>query len=185
MSQKLADQLKADFENITNISCEATFMKKGDDHQPTTLRNGQKGVYVFLLDKHVCFKVGKANTNSKARWNSHHYSLDGYTPSTLTKSMLNNLPTLRHHFDDNDINNFELILDKYGLKSSKFKLGIKSLDKTTVKKLSDELGMKQWIRDNMSRIELVLNDCEDDFDSNLLEAIVQFRLKPIFEGKNA
>jgi len=185
MSQELAELLKKEFENITDISCEVTFMEKGHHHRPTTLRDGKKGVYAFLLNDDVCFKVGKANSNSKARWNSHHYSVDKSTPSTLTKSMLSNLEILRDYFDDTDINKFEAILKKYGLESIGFKSGIKKLEKAKVKRLSTELGLKQWIMDNMSRIEFLLDDSDDDFDSNLLEAIVQFKLKPIFEGKNA
>ncbi|MFT6910736.1 MAG: hypothetical protein ACJAS1_007472 [Oleiphilaceae bacterium] len=185
MSQEIADQLKKEFENITDISCEVTFMEKGNHHRPTTLRDGKKGVYAFLLNDNVCFKVGKANSNSKARWNSHHYSLDKSTPSTLTKSMLTNLHIMRKYFDGNDINKFEVILKKYDLESTEFKSDIKKLEKDKVKSLSAELGLKKWIMNNMSRIEFLLNDSDDDFDSNLLEAIVQFKLKPIFEGKNA
>ena len=185
MSQELADQLKNEFENITGITCDVTFMENGNHHRPTTLMDGKKGVYAFLLNDNVCFKVGKANSNSKARWNSHHYSLDKSTPSTLTKSMLSNLHILKEHFDNNDIRKFEDVLKKYNLESTGFKSDIKKLEKSKVKKLSDELGLKKWIMNNMSRIEFLLNDSNDDFDSNLLEALVQFKLKPIFEGKNA
>ena len=76
-------------------------------------------------------------------------------------------------------------MKKYDLKSTGFKSDIKKLEKDKVKSLSTELNLKHWIMKNMSRIELLLNDSNDDFDSNLLEALVQFKLKPIFEGKNA
>lgn len=185
MSQEIANQLKEEFEKVSSISCDAVFMEKGSSHYPTTLREGKKGVYVFLLDKNVCLKVGKANSNSKARWNSHHYSVDKSTPSTLTKSILSNLPKMRKYFNLNDIEKFEAILSKYGITSLEFKNDIKKLDKADVKALSTELDLNKWIRNNLSRIEFLLNDSVDDFDSNLLEAMVQFNLKPIFEGKNA
>ncbi len=88
MSQKLADQLKDEFTNMTDIQCEAVFMEKGASHKPTTLLASKKGVYVFLLDDSTCFKVGKAGSKSPARWNSHHYNLDQSTPSAFTKSIL-------------------------------------------------------------------------------------------------
>lgn len=185
MSQLVANQIKEKFEKIASISCETTFMKKGKHHKPTTLKNGKKGVYVFLLDENTCFKVGKANSKSKARWNSHHYSVDQSTPSTLTKSLLSHLTIMRKYYDDNQIDRFENILCKHKLTSSDFKKGIKELDKSSVKDLSRDLGLNEWIRNNMCRIEFLLDDSDDDYDSNLLEAIAQFELKPIFEGKNA
>ena len=47
--------------------------------------------------------------------------------------------------------------------------------------------MKNWIQNNTNRIEFLINNMNDniDFDTNLLEALIQFELKPIFEGKNA
>ncbi len=80
MSQNLANKLKKEFLEITNITCEATFMEKGESHKPTTLKSYEKGVYVFLLNDKTCFKVGKAGSKSPARWNSHHYNIDKSTP---------------------------------------------------------------------------------------------------------
>jgi len=71
VSQELANKLQEEFEMLTEIKCKATYMKKGKKYKPTPLPNGFKGVYVFLLNENICFKVGKANSNSKARWSSH------------------------------------------------------------------------------------------------------------------
>jgi len=57
MSQDLADSLKAEFTNLTGITCNALYMEKGINHNPTKLTNEQ-GVYVFL-DGNNYFKVGK------------------------------------------------------------------------------------------------------------------------------
>jgi len=187
MSQELANQIVKEFKAITNINCTATFMKKGKEHNPTTLSPKQKGVYVFLLNKDICFKVGKANSNSQARWNSHHYNVDKKTTSTFTKSILNNLDLLKKYFNNKDIEEFELILKNYSINQKQFKKEIQKLDSDIVKKLSKELNLKNWIKNNINRIEFLLDniDNEIDFDSNLLEALIQFKLQPIFEGKNA
>lgn len=187
MSQELANEISKEFTEITNIKCTATYMEKGSTHTPTTLDSDKKGVYVFLIDEKICFKVGKANSKSQARWNSHHYSVDKSTPSTFAKSILKNLHILKKYFNQEDIEKFESILNKYSINQSEFKDSIKNLDKKKVKDLSNELNLKIWIKNNISRIEFLLENTDDniDFDSNLLEALIQFRLKPIFEGKNA
>ena len=159
MSQKLADQLKDEFTNMTNIQCEAVFMEKGESHKPTTLLASKKGVYVFLLDDSTCFKVGKAGSKSPARWNSHHYNLDQSTPSAFTKSILKNLEHFKSFFDEslhNEIDEFEK-------------------NKNT----------KDWIQNNISRIEFKISSSQSDIALNLLEALIQFRLNPMYEGKTA
>ena len=159
MSQELADKLKNEYVKITNIKCQATYMKKGNDHRPTTLKSNQKGVYVFLLNSSCCFKVGKAGSKSPARWNSHHYNIDKSTPSTFTKSILKNLTSFKSFFNKSlheDINNLE-----------------------------KNKNSKEWIRNNISRIEFIISSDESDIALNFLEALIQLRLKPIYEGKNA
>jgi len=159
MSQDLANKLKDEFEKISNISCEAKFMEKGKNHKPTTLRANEKGVYVFLLDENTCFKVGKAGSKSPARWNSHHYNIDKSTPSAFTKSFLKDLTKFKTYFDSslsNEIDNLE-----------------------------KEKKSKQWIQDNISRIEFKISSEESDIVLNLFEALIQFRLNPIYEGKSA
>lgn len=115
------------------------------------------GVYVFMNDK-GCFKVGKAGSKSKARWNSHHYNLDETTPSTLPKSIIKNKTKFKEYFP------LELHQEIDALEKSNF---------------------QEWIKNNLSRIEFLFKDNGDLFTLNLLEALAQFHLKPIFEGKNA
>ena len=157
MSQEIANLIKVEFEKLTNIEVSATYMKNGSSHAPTTLQKGMCGVYVFMNEQH-CFKVGKAGAKSKARWNSHHYNLDETTPSTLPKSIIKN------------INKFKQCYPIEGHDE------INNLKKSNIQK---------WIKTNMSRIELLIQDNNDCFALNLLEALAQFHLKPIFEGKNA
>jgi len=129
-------------------------MEKGDSHKPTTLSKDKKGVYVFLLGNH-CFKVGKAGSKSQARWNSHHYNLDETTPSTLSKSIKKDLDRFKSFFS-------ELKHDE-----------IDKLNKNNI---------KEWIQNNISRIEFIISEKESDYALNFLEAFVQFKLRPEYEG---
>ena len=187
MSQELAEKLSNKFTKLTDIECEATYFEKGEEHIPTTLGENKKGVYVFCLNEDVCLKVGKANSNSQARWNSHHYNLDRTTPSTLTKSILSHLTMLKKYFEKKEIENFMLILKEYGLDEQNIKQKIKEMPKKDVKDMCKKLELKKWIKNNIDRIEFVLDNTNDeiDFDTNLLEALIQFELKPIFEGKES
>jgi hypothetical protein len=157
MSQEIADIIKAEFERLTGVAVSATYMPKGQNHSPTTLQTGWCGVYVFMNEK-CCFKVGKAGSKSKARWNSHHYNLDETTPSTLPKSIIRH----KEHFKE-----------KYSVDKHQ---EIEGLAKSNI---------QYWVKNNMSRIEFLMKDNGDSFTLNLLEALAQYHLKPIFEGKNA
>ena len=157
MSQEIANAVKADFERLTNLSVSVTYMPKGSTHQPTSLQTGSCGVYVLMSEEH-CFKVGKAGTKSKARWNSHHYNLDDTTPSTLPKSIIRDKEKFKRFF------------------AKEFHPGIDALSKSNVQDL---------IKNNLYRIEFLMKDNDDKFALNLLEALAQFHLKPVFEGRNA
>lgn len=157
MSQNIANTIKIEFKRLTNIEVSAVYMPKGTTHIPTTLQNGMCGVYIFLSGKY-CFKVGKAGAKSKARWNSHHYNLDDTTPSTMPKSIVKNKEKFKTYF------------------SSEMGDAIDKLNKSNI---------QAWVKENLCRIELLIPEQEDSFALNLLEALAQFHLRPIFEGKNA
>ena len=189
MDQEKADVLANKFKSITGIHCTATFMEKGISHQPTTLGAGERGVYVFLLNEKTCFKVGKANINSTAMWNSHHYCLDKTTPSTLTKSILNDFENFKLHFKDKSVaEELELmgnVIKEYIHDETDFRSTIKKLSKENVKELSELLNLKEFIKSNISRIEYVIREECTDYALSLLEALIQYELNPIYEGKNA
>ena len=126
MSQKLAETLAREFEEISNIQCSYEFFNKGESHEPTTLKKGQEqGVYVFLQNENICFKVGKAGPNSQARWNSHHYKLNK-TKSSLSGSIKNDLEKFKSFFDSSVHNEIDNLNNN---------------------------NIKYWIRNNLSRIE--------------------------------
>jgi hypothetical protein len=157
MTQTLADSLKQEFLQITGISVEANFLSMGASHQPSSLPIGMQGVYVFLTDAH-CFKVGKAGPKSKARWNSHHYNLDETTPSAFTKSIVKNKPKFKEYFAHSQHSEIDQL---------------------------EKGNIGDWIRSNISRIEFLLPESEGRYALSLLEALVQFRLKPKYEGRDA
>lgn len=157
MSQEIANTIKAEFKRLTDMGVSATFMQNGQNHNPTTLQKGWCGVYVFMNEK-CCFKVGKAGAKSKARWNSHHYNLDETTPSTMPKSIMKHKQRFKMQY------------------STEKHQEIDSLSKSNI---------QNWIKNNMSRIEFLIEDNGDPFVLGLLEALAQYHLKPIFEGKNA
>lgn len=157
MSQNLANKLQVEFTRLTGIQCEAVFMEKGVAHKPSALNNSEKGVYVFF-EGFYCFKVGKAGSKSQARWNSHHYNLDGSTPSTFPKSIKKDIGRFKKFFPTNKHNEIE------------------SLDANNI---------RSWIQNNISRMEFKISGDESDYALNLLEALLQFHLMPEYEGKNA
>lgn len=157
MSQNLANRLKDEFVRLTGVECTAVYMEMGENHVPTTLGTSEKGVYVFLYGNY-CFKVGKAGANSQARWNSHHYNLDNTTPSTLPKSITKDTSRFKRFFP----------VEKHA----------------EIDNLSPD-NVKEWIQNNISRIEFKISNNESDFALNLLESLLQFRLMPEYEGKNA
>ena len=157
MNQEVANKIAEEFRRITDIEVSATFMPNGSSHNPTSLQTGMCGVYAFMAGD-CCFKVGKAGPKSKARWNSHHYNLDETTPSTMPKSIIKN--------------------------RGRFKRCFPEAKHSEIDQLKKE-NIQQWIKGNMSRIEFLMKDQSDGLALNLLEALVQFHLKPIFEGRRA
>lgn len=54
--------------------------------QPKKLPSGRSAIYIFIYKDEV-LKIGRANSNSKARFTSQHYGFSA--PSTLAKSLCN------------------------------------------------------------------------------------------------
>jgi len=155
MNQEFANKIKLDFRNLTSIDCSMEFMSMGAAHEPSRLLPNEQGVYVFLSGEHS-FKVGKAGSNSQARWNSHHYNLDEKTPSTFPKSFMA------------DLNNFKTYF---------------SSDKHHEMENLNSQNIKMWVRNNLSRIEYKISSEESKISLNLLEALVQYNFQPIYEGR--
>jgi len=155
MSQELAEKLTDEFKKISDIECSCEFFNKGKRHIPTTLKKGQEqGVYVFLKNEKICFKVGKAGTNSQARWNSHHYRLNK-TKSSLPSSIKNDITKFKSFFDPSIHNEIDNL---------------------------NNANIKNWIKNNLSRIEFKMSNTESTYALDLLEKFIAFKLEPIYEG---
>ena len=150
--QQEANLLAKLFQEMSNIECEVVFYENGDTHVPSTLNDKEQGVYVFISNN-GCFKVGKAGSKSKARWNSHHYNPNS-SNSNLSKSIL----------------------------SEKFKtIELFPNDIIKIESLNDN-NIGGWIKNNLSRIEFKIDESEGKLALNFLEAFIQFKYKPIYEG---
>ena len=85
-------------------------------HKPLSLPPGKMAVYTFVYNG-VFLKIGQANVNSKARYQSHPYNV-GSANSTLAKSLLNdpsmsalvNIDNVNQWIKDN-CERFDVIID--------------------------------------------------------------------------
>lgn len=151
--EKLVNQIYEQYLSVTAIQCEIDIFEKGITHIPSMLEKGKQGVYVFYKDD-ICFKVGKAGPKSKARWNSHHYNLDSTTPSTMTKSIMKDLESFKVLYDNLHCDEIEGFAPD---------------------------NIKSWVRNNMCRVEFKISGAESKFSLGLLESLVQFYFRPIYE----
>ena len=101
----------------------------------------------------ACLKVGKAGPKTAARFISQHYGFNA--PSTLAKSLL-------------------------GHRNRVVKLCPARSD--GVMDLTEE-SVGRWIENNTSRLHIFLPITVGPFALSLLEAFMQCRFKPVFEGR--
>jgi len=121
--------------------------------RPSSLPPGLQAVYAFLLDER-CLKVGKAGPKTQARFTSQHYGFNAR--STLAKSILTNPQQLA------DL----LPPERRGEVAS-----------------LNEAKVGAWIERNTARLHIFLSTSAGPLALGLLEAFVQCRLNPVFEGK--
>jgi hypothetical protein len=122
---------------------------------PTNLPPGLQAVYAFLVGDH-CLKVGKAGPKTQARFTSQHYGMNA--PSTLAKSILANRQYLAT------------------ILSGARRGEVDAINEATV---------GAWIERNTARLHVFLPSPLGALPLSLLEAFVQCRLNPTFEGKVA
>lgn len=156
-STKTVNLLINDFYLKFNIELKTNILTKSKTHTPSKLASNTKGVYVFMVNDTICFKVGKAGSKSKARWDSHHYNPKS-SPSNLSNTILNNKEVVKEYFDKTKHNEIENL---------------------------NENNISDWIKNNLTRVEFIIESDKEDFSLNLLEAFLLFKLKPIFEGNKA
>ena len=123
--------------------------------RPSRLPPGGQAVYAFFLGDR-CLKVGKAGPKTNARFTSQHYGFNA--PSTLAKSIDASRDLVAR-----------LLSEATGAKE-------------TPLPQRDRLG--QWIERNTSRLNAFIPVSSGQFALALLEAFLQCRFKPVFEGKH-
>jgi hypothetical protein len=126
--------------NIRNDQIEID--NKNPPHKPEGLRRHSMGVYMFEFNG-IFLKIGKANSNSNARFLSQHYNINS-SNSNLAKSI----------FNDNDF-------EKYNI---------------------NENAIGEWIKNNIRRIDIFLDESLGMFVLNLVEAYLQLKFLPKYEG---
>ena len=121
--------------------------------RPTSLPPGKKAVYGFVAGD-TCLKVGKAGPKSSSRFTSHHYNPRS-SRSNLAKSILAGKETLKALLDPGT----RAVID--------------SLSEDTV---------GNWVQRNTTRLHFFIDGNQEECVLALLEAFVQCRLRPVFEG---
>jgi hypothetical protein len=149
----------ADVSRLSGINLPASQMQferlPAPHSRPSELPVGKCAVYGFLF-RGRCLKVGKVGPRSGARFCSHHYVM-GSSQSNLAKTILANKPVIA------------------GLVGTNEAASIEALDEVTI---------GPWLETSTARFHIL---CPQEINGpalSLLEAFVQCRLDPLFEGVN-
>jgi hypothetical protein len=121
-------------------------------HRRPAFPSGMQGVYCFFIGQH-CLKVGKAGPKSPTRFTGQHYAV--LAPSTLAKSIL-------------------------GGKDKVAKLLKEELREEL--HTTSEAAIGKWIEKSTSRLNVLLPAHAGPHVLSLVEAFLQVRLQPLFEG---
>lgn len=120
--------------------------------RPGALPNGYQAVYCFLIAQH-CLKVGKAGPNSGPRYISQHYSCSA--PSTLAKSILANKDSVQR-----------ILSERFHAEHLE----------------TNEHSIGGWIEKHAARLNILIPATSGPHVLSLVEAFMQCRLQPMFEG---
>lgn len=123
--------------------------------RPKKLPSFKQAVYGFVVEGR-CLKVGKAGPKSTARYASHHYNPKS-SNSNLAKSLLNAADQLQGEVRDQVFQSVRTLTER-------------------------DVG--DWIERNAARFNLLVGPQFEEYEMALIEAFVQSRLRPIFEGKD-
>ena len=110
-------------------------------HKPISLPSGKMAVYTFVYNG-VFLKIGQANKNSNARYQSHPYNV-GSAKSTLANSLLND---------------------------------------STMSSLVNAANVKQWIKDNCERFDVIIDAKHQKVALNFIEGLLHYKYNPKYEG---
>ena len=160
------------FKSLTGIKLQFNF-DPDKPHIVTPLKSGESGVYAFLAsvqDCSGCLKVGQAGANSKARWDSHHYTPNGAT-SSLPKS-IEAKPKLF-------LNVYKRLNRKQ--EAQEFLTCLREIRLGICKK-ENKKKLRTWVENNTCRLEFVIPKGKQKYLINFLEGYLQWLLEPCYEG---
>jgi hypothetical protein len=156
------DHLLTDFMEVARLSGFAISREEinSDFHsaphiRPKKLPPLKQAVYGFILEGR-CLKVGQAGPESPPRYISHHYNPRS-SESNLAKSLIRSANRL------------------HGEISPEVLQSIKALTENDV---------GSWIQRRTAQFNILIGAQNKDYELSLLEAFVQCRLRPVFEGRD-
>lgn len=120
------------------------------------LKDNKMGIYIYMIGNEF-LKIGKAWTNSDARWIYQHYNYNS-SKSNLASSIIN---------------------DKDFCKEN-------NLKKITKENKENREYIRTWLKNNTQRINIIIkrsNDSKRDlFYLNLMESWLHYKCNPKYEG---
>lgn len=73
----------------------------------------------------------------------------------------------------------------YSVSASKSTLANQILNNENFKKIVDMDNIEGWIKHNCRRIDILLDANSGDFLTSMVEAILQYKYEPLFEGRSS
>lgn len=152
------EEVKSCYEELcklANLNIKSIEINDSNHINIPKLRDNKMGIYIYIYGNEY-LKIGKAWTNSDARWVYQHYNFNS-SPSNLASSIKSD----KQFCDKNNIH----------------------IDSLSEKEQVEVI--KTFIKSRLKRINIIIernNDEEDYFILNLLESWLHYKLKPKYEG---
>lgn len=154
-----------------------------------SFRKGEKmGIYMFAYkegNKLYFLKIGKANSKSTSRFYNDHYKLN-VANSTLAKKMVRSLSledekTWESNLSSEDKVLYKKLQDIPDLKDVATELN-KQYNKETKRFKNDNNEIANWMKKNLTRIDIILDKNLNTFVLNYFEAYLHLQFRPLYEG---
>ena len=154
MEQEIKDYINQ-LPELNKLNYEIITCQKGHEGIPE-IKDNKMGIYIYAY-KGKYLKIGKAWTNSSARWIYQHYNYNS-SKSNLASSIIN---------------------DKDFCKEN-------NLKKVTKDNKEDREYIRTWLKTNTQRINIIIersnNSKRDLFYLNLMESWLHYKCNPKYEG---
>lgn len=173
--------------NNKNINMDSTINK---DLQNAFKQHEKMGIYMFAYkDKNKLhfLKIGKANSRSAPRFYNQHYSLNAAT-STLARHLYFSIQSTQEWKEDRirDLSEkdkfvFNKIKNNDELKN--ILKDVKEFEEKGKTKFEYDIDiLRSWMKNNLVRINIILDKDLNSFVLNYFEAYLHLKFKPLYEG---